>query len=231
MPSVTMRAIGFGWREQRMGSKDFPRGFGDASLSTLPMTKITAILQRLGNGERDAAELLMREVYGELRKLAHAKMARESPGATLQPTALVHEAWLKLAKGDAGPQFENRRHFFAAAAEAMRRILVDRARRRKRQRHGGGMEKADQELDAIQIAAPDERVLEIHDALEALEIADPLKAKVVKLKYFVGLENKEVAEALDISLSSVDRYWAYSKAWLMKQIRQKTESPKKFKIG
>jgi len=194
------------------------------------MTQITQILQRIQAGETDAAEALMREVYGELRNLAAAKMARESPGQTLQPTALVHEAWLKIAGAD-GPQFENRRHFFAAAAEAMRRILVDRARRRQRLRHGGDLERADQELDALESAVPDERVIAIHDALEALEAADPLKARLVKLKYFVGLENKEAAEALGISVSSVERYWAYSKAWLMKEIRQKTESPKKFKIG
>ncbi len=156
------------------------------------MTQITQILQRIQAGETDAAEALMREVYGELRRLAAAKMARESPGQTLQPTALVHEAWLKVAGAD-GPQFENRRHFFAVAAEAMRRILVDRARRRQRLRHGGALERADQELDAIESAVPDERVIAIHDALEALEAADPLKARLVKLKYFVGLENKEAA--------------------------------------
>ncbi len=194
------------------------------------MPEITEILQRIQAGENDAAEALMREVYGELRQLAAAKMARESPGQTLQPTALVHEAWLRIA-GDDGPQFENRRHFFAAAAESMRRILVDRARCRQRQRHGGGLERADQELDAIEISAPDDRILAIHDALDALEAVDPLKAKLVKLKYFVGLENREAAEALDISVSSVERYWAYSKAWLMKEIRQKTKSPKKFRIG
>jgi len=194
------------------------------------MTQITEILQRIQAGEADAAESLMREVYGELRKLAAAKMARESPGQTLQPTALVHEAWLRIA-GDDGPQFENRRHFFFAAAEAMRRILVDRARRRQRLRHGGDMEKVDQDLDLIESVVPDERIIAVHDALDALEAVDPLKAKLVKLKYFIGLENKEAAEALGISLSSVERYWAYSKAWLMKEIRQKTEAPKKFKIG
>ncbi len=205
-----------------------------AAFDTFPvdrlMTQITEILQRIQAGEADAAESLMREVYGELRKLAAAKMARESPGQTLQPTALVHEAWLRIA-GDDGPQFENRRHFFFAAAEAMRRILVDRARRRQRLRHGGDMEKVDQDLDLIESVVPDERIIAVHDALDALEAVDPLKAKLVKLKYFIGLENKEAAEALGISLSSVERYWAYSKAWLMKEIRQKTEAPKKFKIG
>lgn len=151
------------------------------------MTEITEILRRIQSGEIDAAEALMREVYGELRQLA--------------------------------------------AAEAMRRILVDRARRRQRRRHGGDMEKVDQELDLIESAVPDDRIIAIHDALEALEAIDPLKAKLVKLKHFVGLENKEAAEALDISLSSVERYWAYSKAWLMKEIRQKTEKPRSFKIG
>jgi len=194
------------------------------------MTEITEILQRIRDGESDAAESLLREVYGELRKLAAAKMARESPAQTLQPTALVHEAWLKIA-GDDGPQFENRRHFFAAAAEAMRRILVDRARRRMRQRHGGDMERADMELDLIESSVPDERIVAIHEALEALEELDPLKARLVKLKYFVGLENRKTADALDISLSSVERYWAYCKAWLMKEIWNQTEKTEKFKIG
>ncbi len=191
------------------------------------MTEITEILERVRAGQSDAVDHLLERVYDELRRLATAKLAKEPAGRTLQPTALVHEAWLKIADGEGNPQFENRRHFFAAAAEAMRRILVDRARRRQRIRHGGDLERAELELDLIQSAEPDDRILAIHEALEALEAVDPLKAKLVKLKYFVGLENKEAAEALDISLSSVERYWAYSKAWLMKEIRHKTATGEK----
>lgn len=191
------------------------------------MSEITKILERMGKGESGADQALLREVYDELRRIASAKMRRENPGQTLQPTALVHEAWLKLA-GHGVPQFENRRHFFGAAGEAMRRILVDRARRRRRVRHGGEMQAVDQDVDAVLACpTPDDRILAIHEALEILEAQDPLKARLVKLKYFVGLENTEIAEALEISVSTVERHWAFARAWLMRQIREKTTPERK----
>lgn len=191
------------------------------------MSEVTKILERMGKGESGAGQALLREVYDELRRIASAKMRRENPGQTLQPTALVHEAWLKLA-GHGVPQFENRRHFFGAAGEAMRRILVDRARRRRRVRHGGEMQAVDQDVDAVLACpTPDDRILAIHEALEILEAQDPLKARLVKLKYFVGLENTEIAEALEISVSTVERHWAFARAWLMRQIREKTTPERK----
>lgn len=190
------------------------------------MTEITQILQRIQAGDADASDALLRKVYDELRALAAAKMAREAPGQTLQPTALVHDAWLKLTNGES-PNFENRRHFFGAAAEAMRRVLVDRARRRRRIRHGGDMERDNRDLDSIAATVPDDKILAIHEALEALEAADEIKAQVVKLKYFIGLKTDEIAQTLDISISSVERYWAYSSAWMMDWIRENQAISKK----
>lgn len=194
------------------------------------MTEITQILERIQAGENGATDALLGEVYDELRRVAAAKLAKEAPGQTLQATALVHEAWLKIA-GEDGPQFENRRHFFGAAAEAMRRILVERARRRSRQRRGGDLERSSRDLDVIAAGVPEDRILAVHEALDALEAVDPLKAKLVKLKYFVGLENAETAEALDISVSSVERYWVYCKAWLMKEMRRSSTASEKNQVS
>ncbi len=161
---------------------------------------------------------LLELVYGELRRLAAFKMAREAPGQTLQATALVHEAWLRLA-ADGNRQFKDRGHFFAVAAETMRRILTDRARRRQRVRHGGGQARVD--LDVIEVSEPqsDERVLQVHEALDQLAAEDPLKAQIVKLRFFVGLSDAEVAEACGISLRTVERHWAFAKVWLLQAIR------------
>jgi RNA polymerase sigma factor (TIGR02999 family) len=184
------------------------------------MADVTRLLQAIEEGDGSAAEELLPLVYEDLRRLAALRMAAESPGHTLQPTALVHEAWLRIAGEDHA--WQNRRHFFAAAAEAMRRILIDRARRRLRVRHGGGLERAD--VDAIQVpdAVRDDQLLAVDEALSALEQEDPRRAQVVKLKYFVGLTNPEVAEAMGLSLATVERDWAFAKAWLFSRIQAPT---------
>ena len=162
-----------------------------------------------------AAELLPL-VYEELRRLASARMARQFPGQTLQATALVHEAWMRLGDG----RFENRAHFFSAAAQAMRHLLIERARYQLRARHGGGIEHVD--AGEVEIAAPadDERLLQIHEALDALAAEGPEKAEVVKLRFFAGLEETEIAELLGVSVRTVERYWAYAKAWLYERIQK-----------
>jgi RNA polymerase sigma factor (TIGR02999 family) len=184
------------------------------------MSDVTRILDRVQQGEAKAAEELLPLVYDELRRLAAHKMAGESPGQTLQPTALVHEAWMKLS-GQGRDHFAGRAHFFAAAAEAMRRILIDRARHSLRARHGGGQERVP--LDGIDLASPqdDERLLEVHEALDRLAVEDSLKAEVVKLRFFVGLSDAETAEVLGVSQRTVERHWAYAKAWLFQAIRQR----------
>lgn len=183
------------------------------------MSDITLALQRMGRGEADAAQDLLRLVYGELHRMAAAKMAQEMSGHTLQPTALVHEAWLRLG-GDRA-QWQNRAHFFGAAAEAMRRILIDQARRRRAVRHGGGQERVD--LDAIDLGAAlenDDILLAVHDALEKFSRLDPKKAELVKLRYFVGLTTEEAAKTLGVSEPTAKRWWAYAKAWLFQEIKR-----------
>ncbi len=181
---------------------------------------ITLLLQRAELGDAQAADQILPLVYGELRKLAAAKMARENPGQTLQPTALVHEAWLRLG-GDAQPQWKNRAHFFAAAAEAMRRILIENARRRRALRHGGELEKVSANATGFDVAAPemgDDELLLLHEALDALAVHDPRKAELVKQWYFVGLTLEQIAALLDISPRTADRDLAYARAWLGKEI-------------
>jgi len=182
---------------------------------------LTVILQRVGRGEESPADRLLPLVYGELRKVAGAKMAREAAGQTLQPTALVHEAWLRLG-GDAQPAWQNRAHFFSAAAEAMRRILIESARRRRAVRHGGGLEKVNSDAAALDIAAPaaDEELLLLHEALDALAAHDPRKAELVKMNYFIGLSLEESAQVLGISTRTAERDWAYSRAWLFNEIER-----------
>ena len=186
------------------------------------MSEFTLILNRTSAGDQIAAEQLLPLVYDELRKLAAAKMAREAPGQTMQPTALVHEAWLRLG-GEEQPTWQNRAHFFGAAAEAMRRILVDRARRRNRLRHGAGQQRLD--LTEIELASRDEndRVLMINEALDALAKEDPIKAEMVKLKFFVGLTGRETAEVLGVTERTVERHWAYAKAWLLERLRESSK--------
>ena len=184
------------------------------------MNEVTRILDAIHEGQPQAAAELLTLVYEELRRMATAKMAREDAGLTLQPTALVHEAWLRLG-GDEQPTWENRAHFFGAAAEAMRRILVERARRRLRLRHGGGQERVD--LDELKIASPTddaEGLLAMHDALDRFAALDPEKAEFVKLRYFVGLSLEETASALGVSLTTAKRWWQYARAWLKVEMRR-----------
>ena len=177
------------------------------------MSTVTHLLDRAQQGDPRAAEELLPLVYGELRKLAAARMAQEQPGQTLQATALVHEAWLKLA-GNENQTWNSRGHFFAAAAEAMRRILIDRARRKGRVRHGEGYERVPLEEFDLACATDDEVVLQVNDALEKFALEDPAKAELVKLRYFAGLSIAEAAQALGLSETTAKRYWAYSRAWL-----------------
>ena len=182
------------------------------------MNDLTRLLNSIQSGDSTALSDLQRLVYEELRKLAAQKMARESPGQTLQATALVHEAWLRLG-GAEQPTWQNRAHFFAAAAEAMRRILIDNARRKKAARHGGNLERVT--TSAMDIAADaDDRLLAIHEALEQFAAHDPLKAELVKLRYFVGLTIDQAAQVLGISEPTAKRYWAYARAWLYREIKE-----------
>jgi RNA polymerase sigma factor (TIGR02999 family) len=174
---------------------------------------LTRILNAIEQGDPRAAERLWPLVYDELRKLAGAQTAREAPGQTFNATALVHEAYLRLA-GDPDQTFANRRHFFAAAAEAMRRILVEAARRKGREKHGGGRRREHADLDAFDASAPAEEILTLHEALELFAAHDPLKARLVELRFFGGLTLEQAAECLNISLSTADRAWRYARAWL-----------------
>ncbi len=169
-----------------------------------------------------AAEELLPLVYTELRRLAAAKMANQPPGQTLQATALVHEAYLRL-KHSGREEWANRAHFFAAAAEAMRQILVENARRKRALRHGGGQQRLDIQEVPIAIEVDDERILEVDEALELLRLEDATKAEVVKLRYFVGLTHDEIAQVLGLSEKTVQRYWAYARVWLYQQIRQRNQ--------
>ncbi len=181
------------------------------------MTEFTVILQRLEQGDPRAAHELLPLVYEELRKLAAQKLAREAPGQTLQATALVHEAWLRLG-GDNQPAWDNRGHFFAAAAEAMRRIVIDNARRKRRARHGGDLERVD--LAGIQVPAPvrdEEELLAVHEALDELAALDSRKAELVKLRFFVGLSFAEAAQVLGVSEVTAKRDWAFARAWLYRR--------------
>ncbi len=182
------------------------------------MSDVTLLLQAMERGEEKAVDELFPLVYEELRRLARIHMSRESACHTLQPTALVHEAWLRLAKSE-GPGWQGQAHFFGAAAESMRRILVERARRRLRQKRGGGQENLN--VDALELAqaTPDEKLLLIHEALKQLEKENPERARVVVQKYFVGMTNKEVAERLGISVRTVNRHWLCAKAWLFWQLQ------------
>lgn len=182
------------------------------------MSEITDILTAVRSGDQSAAARLIELAYGELWRIAAQKMAREPSGQTLQPTALIHEAWLRLG-ADATPQWQNRAHFFGAAAEAMRRILVDRARRKQSQRRGGGIQHVD--ADEIPIAGPtnDEQLLMVNEALGRFSELDAPKAELVKLRYFVGLTLEEAAKVLSISEPTAKRWWTYAKAWLFREIR------------
>jgi RNA polymerase sigma factor (TIGR02999 family) len=182
------------------------------------MSEVTRILSAIERGDPQAAEQLLPLVYDQLRQLAAQKLAHEKPGQTLQATALVHEAYLRLVGGDAPKSWDSRRHFLAAAAEAMRRILVETARRKRGRKHGGG--RARHDLEAIELAAPElnEDLLALDEALNKLAHKDPLKAELVKLRHFAGLTVKQAAQALGISSTTADRYWAYARAWLHQEM-------------
>src|SRR5262245_56362771 len=182
------------------------------------MSDVTGILPQIAQGDPHAAEKLLPLVYNELRKLAALKLAGEQPGQTLQATALVHEAYLRLVGVDKAQPWDSRRHFFAAAAEAMRRILVDNARRKQSRKHGGGRQR--QPLDAASLVAPEPDVdPEAPDAaLGRLAEHDPLKAKLVELRYFIGLTGDQAAAVLGVSASTADRLWVYTRAWLRREL-------------
>jgi RNA polymerase sigma factor (TIGR02999 family) len=189
------------------------------------MNDVTRILQGLSQGDSNAARELLPLVYDELRKLAACKMAAEAPGQTLQPTALVHEAWLKVS-GNQQQQWNSRGHFFGAAAEAMRRILIDNARRKQALRHGAGQQRLD--IQEVEIAAPaaEDQLLVIDEALNKLAAEHLQKAELVKLRYFAGMGLKEAGQVLGISEPTAVRWWTYSKTWLYQAI-QETRGPAK----
>ena len=181
---------------------------------------ITVLLQRAESGDPAARDRILELVYDQLHGLAAAKMARESSAHTLQATALVHEAWLRLG-ADAQPAWRNRAHFFGAAAEAMRRILVESARRKHALRHGGGQQRVNADDPLVALAAPDqeEHVLAVHEALDRLAAHDARKAELVKLHYFAGLTLAEAAEVLGVSEPTAKRDWAYARAWLFREFK------------
>ena len=180
------------------------------------MGDVTVILDAIRQGEVEAADKLIPLVYEELRRLAAARLSHQAPGQTIQATELVHEAWLKLAGSN--QDWSGRGHFFAAAAESMRRILIERARRRRRVRHGGGLQRVN--LDDVELATTtdDETLLRLDAALAELEVEDPEKARLIKLRYFVGLTIPDAAHALGISPATAKRHWAYGRAWLYCQM-------------
>ena len=184
------------------------------------MSDVTHILTAIEQGDPQAADKLLPLVYEELRKLATHRMANEAAGQTLQPTALVHEAWLRLV-GNQTPKFANRAHFFAAAAESMRRILIDRARRKRAYRHGGGQQRVDLEHVDLASAADDDQVLAVNDAIDKLAAQSKPEAELVKLRYFVGMTLEEAADALGISARTADNYWAHARAWLFHELKAK----------
>src|SRR5215471_18013445 len=182
------------------------------------MSDVTQLLNAIDAGDPKAADQLLPLVYEELRKLAVVRMANEKAGQTLQPTALVHEAWLKIA-GDGREHFANRRHFFKAAATAMQQILIDIARRKQRLKHGANLVGEELHESRIAMSVPSDELLAVNDALAALALEDPQAAEVVQMRYFVGMTVPEIAAALDLAPRTVDRHWAFARAWLKRTIR------------
>jgi len=189
------------------------------------MSEVTEILEGISRGEELATDRLMPLVYEELRRIARSRMAHERSDHTLQPTALVHEAYLRLI-GNKDQSWEGRRHFLGAAAEAMRRILVERARRRQRLKHGGGRQRADIDLAWVAENPSTVDLLALDEVLAQFEAAYPDKAKVVKLRYFAGLSVPEVAEAMDISVATAERYWSFARGWLFAELKS-ADDPRK----
>ncbi len=183
------------------------------------MREVTRILTAMERGESGAAEELLPLVYDELRKLAASKLAEEAPGQTLQPTALVHEAWLRLG-GASDATFANRAHFFAAAAEAMRRILVENARRKQRVKHGGGRQRVELDTLDVAISSDADHLLAVDEALDKLAAQDALAANLIKLRFFAGLPNVEAARLLGLPERTAKRTWAYARAWLYEELKR-----------
>lgn len=202
--------------ESMIGDRDGRSLGGTRGILSL-MSDVTRILEAICDGDSDAVERLLPLVYDELRRLAAAKLAHEAPGQTLQATALVHEVYLRLV-GGVEPRWETRGHFFTAAAEAMRRILIDRARSRKRQKRGGGAKRL--ALDELDLASPppDDELLALDEALSKLAVEEPVKAELVKLRFFAGLSVEQAAAALGISRATADRYWSFARAWLFHEL-------------
>jgi RNA polymerase sigma factor (TIGR02999 family) len=197
--------------------------FAEVDMSHCP-SDVTRMLSQIEQGDPAAAEQLLPLIYDELRKLAAAKLAQEKQGQTLQATALVHEAYLRLVGGKASADWNGRGHFFAAAAEAMRRILIENARRKSRVKHGGGLARVElNEADVVSHLEPDE-LLALDEAMSRLAVEDAAKAKLVELRYFAGLSNEEAAEFLGISTATAKRHWRYAKAWLHRAIAGGVES-------
>jgi RNA polymerase sigma factor (TIGR02999 family) len=188
-------------------------------VSNRDVSDVTQMLAAIEQGDAKAADKLLPLVYEELRKLAAHRMAHEAAGQTLQPTALVHEAWMRLV-GEVNPKFENRAHFFAAAAEAMRRILIDNARRKRALRHGGGQQRVDlQQVELPSAADQDDQLLAVNEALDKLAAQNKVEAELVKLRYFVGMTLEEAADVLGISARTADNYWAHARAWLFRELK------------
>jgi RNA polymerase sigma factor (TIGR02999 family) len=187
-------------------------------LSVPPMNEVTRILSTIEQGEPHAAEQLLPLVYDELRKLAAQKLAQEAPGQTLEATALVHEAYLRLVDVEKAQHWDSRGHFFAAAAEAMRRILVEKARRQRRQKHGGGRPRVTIELANFVSPLPDEDLLALDEAMTRLAAADSVRARLVELRFYAGLSNEQAAQILGISGATAKRYWRYARAWLHREV-------------
>jgi RNA polymerase sigma factor (TIGR02999 family) len=188
------------------------------------MSDVTQILYAIEHGDPHAAEQLLPVVYDELRKLAAQKLAQEKPGQTLQATALVHEAYLRLVDPDKAQRWHSRGHFFAAAAEAMRRILIESARRKQSVRHGGGHQRLDLD-EALSLAEPRHDLLALDEALTRLAEKQPLKAELVKLRFFAGLTMPEAAQALGISLATAERYWTFARSWLYAELADPDKNP------
>ena len=188
------------------------------------MPEVTQILKALEQGQSQAAEELLPMVYDELRRLAAWRLANEKPGQTLQATALVHEAYLRLVGKD-DPQWNGRRHFFGAAAEAMRRILVENARRKKRLKHGGHLERVNADDVDLPAPMPDDELLAMDEALDRLAEVDPRAAELVKLCFFVGLTQEQAAQHLDVSVATVERTWSFARAWLFREIQKQRNPP------
>jgi len=178
------------------------------------MSDVTQILFAIEQGDANAAADLLPLVYDELRRLAARRLAHETPGQTLQPTALVHEAYVRLVDAEAAQRWNSRGHFFAAAAEAMRRILVEAARRKGRDKHGGNLRREYPDLDGLDVSESDDDLLSLHEALQLFAAHDPVKARLVELRFFAGLTLEQAAECLGISRSTADRGWRYARAWL-----------------